>query len=59
MRITRREILRAGVGAGLVAGLDGFLPLPGLRRLAFASQRLAAGGFSSSFTSAAAATGSI
>ena len=33
----RRDVLRAGVAAGLSIGLDGFLPLPGLRRLAFAA----------------------
>ncbi|HEX3499706.1 MAG TPA: hypothetical protein VHT04_10320, partial [Stellaceae bacterium] len=33
----RRDVLRAGLAAGLSLGLDGFLPLPGLRRLAFAA----------------------
>ena len=38
MRTTRRELLKAGATAGLAIGLDGFLPLPGLRRLAFAAE---------------------
>jgi uncharacterized protein (DUF1501 family) len=37
MTTRRRDVLRAGLAAGLSLGLDGFLPLPGLHRLVFAA----------------------
>jgi uncharacterized protein (DUF1501 family) len=44
MKPTRRDLLLAGFAAGLTVGLDGFLPLPGLRRLAFAAEPAARSG---------------
>src|SRR5258707_401123 len=38
MGATRRDILRAGLAAGLSAGVSGLLPFPGLRGLAFAAE---------------------
>jgi uncharacterized protein (DUF1501 family) len=37
MNATRRTVLHAMTASGMALGLDGFVPMPGLRRLAFAA----------------------